>query len=121
MEFTVSNEDYITLNDVTLREILLDEIYLMTNSRRLVEVLQNHIGEEFILFRTSSKFDSHKRLILTHKEFHKGFDYYNIKDTKRYKCVGYDSITGEAMMRQINGTKKNLKYSNNIQDWAIIS
>ena len=121
MEFTVSNEEYVTLNDETLREILMDELYLLTNSRRLIEVLQNHIGEEFILFRTNSKYDSHKRLILTHKEFHKSFDYYNIKDTKRYRCVGYDEITGEAMMRQINGSKSHLKYSKDIQEWAIIS
>lgn len=120
MEFTVSNEDYITLNDGTMREILFDEIYLLTNSRKLVELLQNHIGEEFILFRTNSKYDSHKRLILTHKEFHKNFDYFNIKDTKRYKCVGYDEVTGEAMMRQINGTKSRLKHTTNVQEWAII-
>ena len=43
MEFTVSNEEYITLNDETLREILMDELYLLTNSRRLIEVFQNHI------------------------------------------------------------------------------
>lgn len=121
MEFTVSDEDYITINDETSREILMDEIYLMTNSRKLVELLIKNIGEEFILFRTNSKYDSHKRLILTHKVFHKGYDYFNIKDTMRYKCVGYDNVTGEAMFRQLNGHKNKLKYSKNITEWAIIS
>lgn len=121
MEFTVSDEDYVTINDETSREILLDEIYLMTNSRKLVDLLKQNIGDEFILFRTNSKYDSHKRLILTHKEFHKGYDYYNIKDTKRYRCVGYDEITGEAMLRQQNGSKRKLKYSTNVCEWAIIT
>ena len=121
MEFTVSNEDYITINDETSREILIEEIYLMTNSRRLVDLLVRNIGEEFILFRTNSKYDSHKRLILTHKSFHKGYDYYNIKDTLRYRCVGYDEVTGEGMFRNQNGHKHKLKYSKNVEEWAIIA
>ena len=121
MEFTVSDEDYITLNDGTSREILLDEIYLLTNSRKLVDVLINNIGDEFILFRTRSKYDSHKRLILTHKDFHKGHEYYNIKNGKRFKCVGLDETSGEAMLRPQCGPKRKLKYSNNVEEWGIMS
>jgi len=121
MEFTVSNFDYITINDETSREILMDEIFLLTNSRKLVELLQKNIGDEYILFRTRSKYDSHRKLILTHKAFHKNSFYYNIKDGKRYKCIGYDYTTGEAMLRQQSGQKRKLKYSNNVLDWAIIT
>jgi len=121
MEFTVSDEDYITINDETCREILIDELFLLTNSQKLVDLLRNNIGEEYILFRTRSKYLSHRRLILTHTMFHKGFNYYNLKDSKRYKCVGYDENTGEAMLRQQNGSKKKLKYSKNVKDWAIIA
>jgi len=120
MEFTVSDFDYVTLNDETSREILFDEIYLLTNSRKLVEKLQKHIGDEFILFRTQSKYDSHKRLILTHVDFHKGQDYYNIKSNKRYKCIGRDIRSGDAMLRELSGSKHKLKYSNNIKEWALI-
>jgi hypothetical protein len=120
MEFTVSDFDYVTLNDQTAREILFDEIYLLTNSSKLVEKLQKNIGDEFILFRTESKYDSHKRLILTHVEFHKGQEYFNIKTNKRYKCIGIDVRTGEAMLRELSGSRHKLKYSNNTKDWAII-
>ncbi len=121
MEFTVSNEDYVTINDLTSREILLDEIYLLTNSRKLVELLEKNIGDEFILFRTRSKYDSHKRLILTHKEFHKDHCYFNIKNNKRYKCVGLDIISGEAMLRQCTGRQRELKHSKNVKEWAVIA
>jgi len=120
MEFTVSDFDYVTLNDETAREILFDEIYLLTNSSKLVERLQKNIGEEFILFRTESKYDSHKRLILTHVNFHKGQDYYNIKSNKRYKCIGFDIRTEEAMLRDLTGSRHKLKYSRNIKEWALI-
>ena len=120
MEFIVSNDEYITLTDETGREILMDEIYLLTNSRKLVDLLIDNIDEEFILFRTESNFDSHKRLILTHKEFKKQSKYWNIKTQKHYKCVGLDPITGDAMLRQINGNKRKLKYSRNTKDWAIL-
>jgi hypothetical protein len=121
VEFTVSDENYVTLNDGTSREILLDEIYLMTNSRKLVKLLRENIGEDYILFRTKSKYDSHKRLVLTHAEFQKGHYYYNLKTSKRFKCVGYDTITGEAMLRQQNGSKNKLKYSTKVEEWAILS
>jgi len=120
MEFTVSHFDYVTLNDETGREILFDEIYLLTNSRKLVEKLRDNIGEDFILYRTNAKYDSHKRLILTHANFHKGQDYFNVKTGKRFKCIGYDSISDEAILRELNTNKKKLKYSKNIRDWALI-
>ena len=121
MEFIVSNEDYITvIDDHTEREILMDELYLLTNSRKLIELLQNNVGEEFILYRTKSKYDSHKRLILTHNTFHKGHYYFNVRDGKRYKCIGYDKISEDAILRsQISGNKK-IKHSKNITEWAII-
>ena len=120
MEFTVSDEDYITINDETSREILLDEIYLMTNSRKLVDLLKDNINEEYILFRSNSKYDSHKRLLLTHVTFHKHHDYYNITNSKRYTCVGYDEVKNEAMMRLANGHKRDIKYTTDIKKWAII-
>ena len=121
MKFTVVDEDYIIVDDETSREILLDEIYLLTNSRKLVNYLRQNIGEQFNLFRTRSKYDSHKRLILTHTEFHTEAYYYNIKDGKRYKCLGTDKISGEAMLRQTSGNKRKLKYSKNIKEWVIIT
>jgi len=120
MEFTVSDFEYVTLNDTTGREILMDEIYLLTNSKKLVEMLQDNIGEEYILFRTRSKYDSHKRLVLMHTAFQKSNIYWNIKNGMRYKCLGIDHVKGEAMLRQLNGNKRKLKYSKTIKDWAVI-
>ena len=120
MEFTVSDFDYVTLNDETAREILFDEIYLLTNSKKLVERLQANIGDEFILFRTKSKYDSHKRLILTHVEFHKGQYYFNIKSNKRYECIGIDIRTGEAILRELSGRRQKLQHSKNTKEWALI-
>ena len=120
MVFTVSDYEYVTIDDQTCREILMDEIYLLTNSKKLVNLLRKNIGDQFILFRTKSKYDSHKRLILTHKEFHRECDYYNIKTGKRYKCVGFDERSGEALLRRTAGKRK-LVHSTNVKEWAIIT
>ena len=120
MEFIVSNNEYVTITDGTSREILLDEIYTLTNSRKLVEFLIKNVNEIFILFRTRSKYDSHKRLILMHSSFKKGSYYFNIKTGKRYKCLGYDKYSNSAILRLQTGHKKKLCYTTNVYDWAII-